>query len=64
MQLEWQWQDEAQLTLAIERIEAELKDAHLYARRYGKGWDHVEELQRLYAQYKTTLERERQLVAA
>ncbi len=50
-----QLQHEIQTTTALQKIEAELREAHTYARQYGQGWEHVEELQKLHAMYVEAL---------
>lgn len=53
------------LRVALARIEADLAEAERYARTYGEGWEHVEELLELHLRYLEALERRsREPVAA
>lgn len=45
-----------QVELALQELGRQLKEAHLYALRYGKGWDKVAELQMRHRQYALAVE--------
>ncbi len=49
-----------QIRLAFQELDRQLKEAQLYALRYGKGWDRVTELQFRHRQYALALEELRQ----
>lgn len=50
-----QYEEIRRLELALEKIEAELAEAERYARTYGEGWEHVEELLELHWRYHEAL---------
>lgn len=54
------YRDLQQVLLAAQEVEQQLRDAHLYALRYHKGWERVAELQHLHQQYQEALKRARE----